>query len=130
MGQDLRSYLDTVKRRKSDEFQVISRPIDPAYEITALVVKLEKERRKRPVLLVEDVKGTRFPVLTNVHASRSRLAAALTCAPDVMLQTYLRAMEKPSAPRVVRSAAVHGDVPQGADLDLHAVPEDVHHQGE
>src|SRR2546430_11425689 len=58
MGQDLRSYLDTVKRRKSDEFQVISRPIDPAYEITALVVKLEKERRKRPVLLFRSEEHT------------------------------------------------------------------------
>src|SRR5881296_4377617 len=130
MGQDLRSYLDTVKRRKSDEFQVISRPIDPAYEITALVVKLEKERRKRPVLLFENVKGTRFPVLTNVHASRSRLAAALNCAPDAMLQTYLRAMDKPIAPRVVRSAPVHEVVLKGAEVDLYALPQIVHHQGD
>src|SRR2546425_5778664 len=98
MGQDLRSYLDTVKRRRSDEFQVVSRPIDPAYEITALVVKLEKERRKRPVLLFETAKGTRFPALTNLPASRSRLPAALNCAPDALLQTYLRAMEPPVAP--------------------------------
>src|SRR6184192_4258118 len=130
MGQDLRSYLDTVKRRKSDEFQVVSRAIDPAYEITALVVKLEKERRKRPVLLFENVKGTRFPVLTNVHASRSRLAAALNCAPDAMLQTYLRAMEKPIAPRVVRSAPVHEVVLKGAEVDLYALPQIVHHQGD
>src|SRR5216117_2553040 len=130
MGQDLRSYLDTVKRRKSDEFQVISRPIDPAYEITAMVVKLEKERRKRPVLLFENVKGTRFPVLTNVHASRTRLAAALNCAPDAMLQTYLRAMEKPIAPRVVRSAPVHEVVLKGAEVDLYALPQIVHHQGD
>src|SRR3989475_400657 len=130
MGQDLRSYLDTVKRRKSDEFQVISRPIDPAYEITAMVVKLEKERRKRPVLLFENVKGTRFPVLTNVHASRSRLAAALNCAPDAMLQTYLRAMEKPIAPRVVSSAPVHEVVLKGAEVDLYALPQIVHPQGD
>src|SRR3989475_2011071 len=130
MGQDLRSYLDTVKRRKSDEFQVISRPIDPAYEITAMVVKLEKERRKRPVLLFENVKGTRFPVLTNVHASRSRLAAALTCAPDGRLQTYRRAGEKPIAPRGVRSAPVHEVVLKGAEVDLYALPQIVHHQGE
>src|SRR2546427_1042787 len=130
MGQDLRSYLDTVKRRKSDEFQVISRPIDPAYEITALVVKLEKERRKRPVLLFENVKGTRFPVLTNVHASRWRLAAALNCAPDAMLQTYLRAMDKPIAPRVVKSAPVHEVVLKGAEVDLYALPQIVHHQGD
>src|SRR2546430_16974391 len=107
MAQDLRSYLDTVKRRRSDEFQVVSRPIDPAYEITALVVKLEKERRKRPVLLFETVKGTRFPVLTNLHASRSRLAAALNCAPDAMLQTYLRAMERPALPSAMTTAPLH-----------------------
>src|SRR5216110_2162304 len=130
MGQDLRSYLDTVKRRKSDEFQVISRPIDPAYEITALVVKLEKERRKRPVLLFENVKGTRFPVLTNVHASRTRLAAALNCAPDAMLQTYLRAMERPISPRVVDAAPAQEVVLTGADVDLYALPQIVHHEGD
>src|SRR5438874_7569093 len=107
MAQDLRSYLDTVKRRRSDEFQVVSRPIDPAYEITALVVKLEKERRKRPVLLFENVTGTKFPVLTNVHASRSRLALALNCAPDALLTTYLHAMDKPIPPRVVSTGPVH-----------------------
>jgi 3-polyprenyl-4-hydroxybenzoate decarboxylase len=42
MAQDLRSFLDLVKRQKPDDFQIVSRPVDPAYEITALVVKLEK----------------------------------------------------------------------------------------
>jgi len=55
MSQDLRSFLDAVKRRAPDGFQVVSRPVDPAYEITALVVKLEKERRKRPILLPCDL---------------------------------------------------------------------------
>ena len=130
MGQDLRGYLDAVKRRKPDELQVVSRPIDPAYEITALVVKLEKERRKRPVLLFENVKGTKFPVLTNVHASRSRLALALNCAPDAMLATYLRAMEKPIAPRVVKTGPAQEVVLTGADVDLYALPQIVHHEGD
>ena len=42
MAQDLRSFLDEIKRRWPDELQVVSRPVDPAYEITALVVKLER----------------------------------------------------------------------------------------
>src|SRR5881397_3412310 len=130
MGQDLRGYLDAVKRRKPDELQVVSRPIDPAYEITALVVKLEKERRKRPVLLFENVKGTKFPVLTNVHASRSRLALALNCAPDAMLATYLRAMDKPIAPRVVKTGPAQEVVLTGADVDLYALPQIVHHEGD
>jgi UbiD family decarboxylase len=99
MAQDLRSFLDLVKRTRPADFQIVSRPVDPAYEITALVAKLEKEGRRRPVLLFENVKGTAFPVLTNLHASRSRLAAAIHAAPDQMLPTYLRAMERPVAPR-------------------------------
>jgi UbiD family decarboxylase len=130
MGQDLRSFLDAVKRRAPDALQVVSRTVDPAYEITALVVKLEKERRKRPILLFEHVKGTKFPVLTNVHASRSRLAVALNCSPGAMLTTYLKAMERPFVPRIVSSAPVQEVVLEGADVDLYALPQIVHHQGD
>ena len=130
MGQDLRSFLDAVKRRAPDALQVVSRTVDPAYEITALVVKLEKERRKRPILLFEHVKGTTFPVLTNVHASRSRLAVALNCSPDAMLTTYLKAMERPIVPRIVSSAPVQEVVLEGADVVLYALPQIVHHQGD
>ena len=74
MAQDLPGYLDLVKRTRPDDLLVVTRELDPAYEITALVVKLEREARKRPVVICERVKGTSFPVLTNLHASRSRLA--------------------------------------------------------
>ena len=82
MAQDLRSYLDLVKRRKPGEFEIVSKPVDPRYEITALVVKLEREGKRRPVLLFESVRGSKFPVLTNLHASRPRLAAAMSAAPE------------------------------------------------
>ena len=38
MAQDLRTYLDAVKTRKGDEFQVVTQEVDPAFEITAIVV--------------------------------------------------------------------------------------------
>ena len=44
------------------------------------MVKLEQERRF-PILIFENVKGTKFPVVTNVHASRRRLAAAIGSEP-------------------------------------------------
>jgi 2,5-furandicarboxylate decarboxylase 1 len=128
MAQDLRSFLDLVKRTRPADFQIVSRPVDPAYEITALVVKLEKEGRRRPVLLFENVKGTAFPVLTNLHASRSRLAAAINAAPDQMLPTYLRAMERPLAPRVVATGPVKEVVRRGNDVDLGVLPPIVHHE--
>ena len=105
MAQDLPGYLDLIKRSRPDDLLVVSRELDPAYEITALVVKLEREARRRPVVICERVKGTSFPVLTNLHASRSRLAVAMGAAPDEMLTTYLRAMDKPIPPRPRRRSA-------------------------
>src|SRR5215470_1688389 len=130
MPQDLRSYLDALKKRKSDDVQVVTQEVDPAFEITAIVVKLERELRRRPVMIFEKVKGTRFPVLTNLHASRSRLAAAMRCAPDAMLTTYLTAMEKPIPPRVVATGPVKEVVLTGDRVELHDLPQIVHHEGD
>jgi UbiD family decarboxylase len=130
MAQDLRSYLDAVKKRKPDEFQVVTQEVDPAFEITAIVVKLEREAKKRPVLLFEKVKGTRFPVLTNLHASRSRLAAAMRCAPDQMLRAYLAAMDKPIPPTVVAKGPVKDVILKGEQIDLHDLPQIIHHEGD
>jgi 2,5-furandicarboxylate decarboxylase 1 len=128
MPQDLRSYLDLIKRKRPEEFVIVSREVDPAYEITALVVKMEKELRRRPVF--EKVKGTPFPVLTNLHASRSRLAASMGAAPEDMLRTYLRAMERPIPPRVVATGPVKDVVLTGDRVDLLALPQIVHHEGD
>ena len=128
MAQDLRSYPDSIKRTRAADFQIVSRPVDPSYEITGLVAKLEKEGRRRPVLLFENVRGTKFPVLTNLHASRGRLATAINAAPDQMLPTYLRAMERPVAPRVVATGPVKEVVRRGGDVDLTTLPQIVHHE--
>jgi UbiD family decarboxylase len=130
MAQDLRSYLDLIKRRRPEELVIVSREVDPAYEITALVVKLEQEARRRPVVLFEKVKGTPFPVLTNLHASRSRLALAMNAAPADMLRAYLRAMERPIPPRVVATGPVKEVVLTGGRINLYDLPQIIHHEGD
>jgi len=130
VAQDLRSYLDLVKRRAPGDFEIVAREVDPAYEITALVVKLEREAKRRPVLLFEKVKGTRFPVLTNLHASRGRLAAAMSAAPEETLRTYLRAMETPTPPKVVGTGPVKEIVLTGDRVNLYDLPQIVHHEGD
>src|SRR5207237_10686740 len=128
MAQDLRTYLDLVKRRKPGDFEIVSKPVDPRFEITALVVELEREGKRRPVLLFENVKGTRFPVLTNLHASRPRLAAAMNAAPEATQVTYLRAMEKPLIPKVVPTGPVHEVVLEGDRVNPYDLPQIVHHE--
>ena len=60
MPQDLRTFLDQVKRDNPQDFLVVSREVDPAFEITAITVKLEQEAKRRPILLFEKVKGSKF----------------------------------------------------------------------
>jgi UbiD family decarboxylase len=128
MSQDLRTFLDGIKRDSPEDFLVVSREVDPAFEITAITVKLEQEAKRRPILLFEKVKGTKFPVLTNLHAGRSRLAAAIRAKPEGIQRAYLRAMEKPIQPKVVSIGPVKETVLTGDRLDLYQLPQILHHQ--
>src|SRR5689334_2856835 len=128
MAQDLRTFLDAVKDQSPEDFLVITREVDPAFEITAIAVKLEQEAKRRPILLFEKVKGSDFPVLTNVHAGRSRLAAAIHAQPKEMQRAYLRAMEKPLAPKLATNAPVKDVILTGDQVDLYKLPQVCHHQ--
>jgi len=128
MSQDLRSYLDLIKQNHPDDFLTVSREVDPAFEITAITVKLEQEAKRRPILLFQKVKGTSFPVLTNLHAGRSRLAAAIHAEPEDLQRTYLQAMEKPISPKVVSQAPVKDVILTGDQVDLYKLPQIHHHQ--
>lgn len=128
MSQDLRSYLDLIKRNHPADFLAVSREVDPAFEITAITVKLEQEAKRRPILLFEKVKGTKFPVLTNLHAGRSRLATAIQAKPQEMQQAYLHAMEKPIPPKLVSTGPVKEVILTGDQIDLYKLPQILHHQ--
>lgn len=130
MPQDLHSYLDLIKQHHPEDFVTISREVDPAYEITATAVKLEQEAKRRPVLFFEKVKGTKFPVLTNLHASRSRLATAVNAKPEQMQKAYLRAMEKPVQPKLISKAPVKEVILTGERVNLLDLPQILHHEGD
>ncbi|MBI2349488.1 MAG: UbiD family decarboxylase, partial [Deltaproteobacteria bacterium] len=119
MAQDLRSYLDLVKRKMAEEFVVISKEVDPAYEITAIAAKVEREIKRRPILFFKKVKGSKFPVLTNLHAGRGRLALAMNVAPEAMQAGYLKAMEKPLKPKVVAKGPVKEVVLKESRINLY-----------
>ena len=125
MSQDLRSYLELVE--SEDELVRISAPVDPLHEVSALVAKLARERRRRPVLLLENVKGSAFPVVTNLHAGRRRMALAMNAEPRDLQRAFLKAMERPVAPVVVDTGPVKEVVQTGGDVDLLALPQIVHH---
>jgi len=68
----LRSYVDAL--RKAGELHVISAPVDPYLEISEITDRVVKAGG--PALLFANVKGSRFPVLTNQFGSQRRMAMA------------------------------------------------------
>lgn len=124
---DLRSFIEKVRQEFPDELLTISKEVDPRFEITALVAKLEQERRF-PILFFEKVRGTKFPVVTNVHAGRRRLASAIGSEPRSAVATYLRRIERPIPPKEVATGPVKEVILKGDQVDLRTLPQIVHHQ--
>lgn len=66
----MRNYMARLRER--GDLLVVDREIDPAHELAAVTAAAQKRWGK--AILFTNVKGTRFPVLTNIYGSRERLA--------------------------------------------------------
>ena len=66
---DLRDYLRVLK--KNNELLEIQEPVDPYLEIAEIHRRVIQ--KNGPALLFSRVKGSKFPVVTNLFGSRRRL---------------------------------------------------------
>src|SRR5262245_31053098 len=124
---DLRGFIEKVRGEFPEDVLTFSKEVDPRFEITALVAKLEQERRF-PILIFENVKGTKFPVITNVHASRRRLAKAIGSEPRSAVVSYLKRIERLIPPKEVETGPVKEVILKGDQVDLRDIPQIVQHQ--
>jgi 4-hydroxy-3-polyprenylbenzoate decarboxylase len=130
----LRSYVDALRR--SGELHVVSAQTDPYLEIAEITDRVVKAGG--PALLFENVKGSKFPVLTNQFGSQRRMAMAFDAErldevaarlralldlspPDASLASKLGALKRfaPLAnaiPKIVRDGSVQEVVIRDPDL--------------
>ena len=127
MAQDFLSFINKIKSGRPDEFVSVKDTIDPAHAITATVVKTEYEAKQRPVFVFENVKGTDFKVMTNLHASRQRLGLAMGVGPRQMQKKFLEAMENPIPPKEVNTGPCKEVILKGVDVNMRTLPQIVHH---
>ncbi len=101
---------------------VVIEEVVPADEgITGLIYELT-DRGSEQMLLCPKVDGVDVPVLSNVFASRTRIARLLDAKPDGLHQAYQDRAERPLEPRIVGDGPILERVTRGADVDLAAVP--------
>ena len=119
--RSLRTFLQELEAKAPDEIWHISQEVDHGFEIAALAMELEK-RGQAPVLWFERVRGSRFPVVTNVFGDRRRYARALGVPMESLHGEWLARNERRVAPVLRQSGPIRDVVRTGADVDLGALP--------
>lgn len=119
MAQDLRSFLKLAK--DAGELVELDKPVSPHFEISAITANLE-EKHRYPALLFRHVNGSEIPVLTNVFATRKRLALALGCEEANLNAHYRECEDKRYKPVMVESGPVQEVVMTGDEVDLTKLP--------
>jgi len=86
---DLHTFLEILKQ--NNELLEISTPVDPYLEIAEIHRRVIS--RQGPALLFTKVKGSRFPVVTNLFGSSHRLEIAFGTRPQEFVKTMVNAIE-------------------------------------
>jgi 2,5-furandicarboxylate decarboxylase 1 len=132
-GQDLQSFLRFLEEHYPDEVIHVDKEIDPVFEATAALWRLENERRF-PAVVFDNIKGSQIPCVTNVHASFPRLAMAIglpiDATPRDFVLEYMRREENPIPPRLVSNdeAPCKEVILTGDDVDLTIFPSLKYHE--
>jgi len=95
MHRDLRSFLQTL--RNENEIVEISAEVDPYLELAEIHRRIIDERGK--ALLFTNVKGSRFPVVTNLFGTVRRIELAFGKRPLQFVHRAVEMVEKIIPPK-------------------------------
>jgi len=126
LGKDFRSFIREVKEKYPSQYVEIEKEISPLYETTAIVSKLEMQKRT-PLLYFKKVKNTEFPVVVNTCASRSLVAAALDVPKTELPQRYRDALNNLIKPELVKEGPVQEVIHLGDEVDILSLPQMQYH---
>ncbi|MEM1589482.1 MAG: UbiD family decarboxylase [Candidatus Bathyarchaeia archaeon] len=97
----LRSFLELMDAR--GEVLHIKDEVSPNFEIAYIMKSFDENG---PVLLFENVEGTKTRVVANVCGTRRRICEALNVGQDKLYQKLLEAWRSPKKPRIVEDGPV------------------------
>lgn len=130
MPKDLRTFLADVVELDAGDLKRVDVPVDRRFGVTAYGARYDAANRF-PALLFTDVVGAETPCLTNLVATRERMALALGVPVDALTRSSVMGQGRTShPPRQVSAdqAPVKEVVRRGAEADLGALPIPVHNE--
>ena len=85
--RDLRHFINECEKKLPKEFVRVSKEVDPKYEISAIVRKLDL-MGKHPLVFFEKVKGYNMPVVCNTDNTWTKYGLALGVPPEKVRDFY------------------------------------------
>jgi 2,5-furandicarboxylate decarboxylase 1 len=133
---DMRTFIQECEKKLPREFVRVTREVDPKYEISAIIKKLDL-MGKYPLVLFEKVKGYTMPVVCNTDTTEGKYGLAFGVAPEKLQEFYdereLECIRRNPYPvkEVKKSSAPCKEViKKGRAVDMHQFPFLTHHEGE
>src|SRR5262245_57875204 len=127
MAKDLRTFVDEVGKGRPNDVFVVNREVDPVFELTAVIAKLEQSG-EFPAVMFKQVKGSSFPALINLTASYERLALSLGSTVHEMVPEFARRFAQPIPTHEVDGGPVKDEGWSGDAADLSKLPLTVHNE--
>lgn len=116
MIHDLREYLTLL--REKGWLDVISDPRD----LSSLADTMRQQEKAERTVLFDNIAGYDCPMVNNLFANRSFLAAVFDCPPDQVIEEFARRYDRRIPPVLVENAPVQTIVHTGADIDILRYP--------
>jgi 2,5-furandicarboxylate decarboxylase 1 len=130
MPKDLRTFLDELRASAPEQLKVVDKPVDPDFEVTALVDRMERDPAYPgfPAVLFTAVGDSHIPLLINLHGTYQRLARSIGADLHGMVEEYGRREGDGRPPVLVDDAPVHEIVLTGDDVDVRRLPMITHQE--
>jgi 2,5-furandicarboxylate decarboxylase 1 len=98
MKSDMRSYLDLIS--KKGELAIIKKKVSTKFEIAAVTAKVDGAK----ALLFENVKDSKFRIVSNLVGTRKRFAYAVGSTQDNIHEKVISAINHASKPKIIQKA--------------------------
>jgi UbiD family decarboxylase len=120
-NQSLRGFLATTEQTFPEEILRIREPVSRSLEMTSVVFELDR-LGKSPIVIFENVEGSRTPVVTNIAGNRKLLAHCLNAEARNLPTAFRDRCQNYIPCEVVSQGAWDDVVLEGEQIDLTQLP--------
>src|SRR5437867_3434342 len=120
-NQDFRHFLERYRREHSEDVLVVEDSVSADQGVTALVKELWAHGRA-PLVVCTNVQGLSCPVVTNMFASRERIARLLGTDVEHLHSQFATASTRRIPSTTVDDGPVLEVRQRGNDIDLNQLP--------